>query len=380
MVLIKLLANIFSLPFRLMAIFLPVDKKVWLFGAWKGARYSDNSRALFEYINNHQPSTTKCVWISKKASVISEIRSKGYSAYSFYSIKGIYYALVAGVVVTCVGFTDTGLFAILFPWKKRFVQLWHGTPLKKLENMKIFSLYEQIITTAILGYVGRWFDYIFSAADCNKPIYASVFEVDESVVKVAGQPRNDALFADRTANASRKIIYMPTWREYDLSYDLFYQHGFDVEQVNRSLERMNAELYIKFHVNESMKDAFSGKGSRVHILDTDDVYQVLSSMDVMITDYSSVYFDYLLLDKPIVFTPFDLETYTERRGFYHQYNDVTPGPKSRNWKDALEQVAAALSGADGYGEARKLVSQTFNKWPDAGSSERVFLEICRLTR
>ena len=92
---------------------------------------------------------------------------------------------------------------------------------------------------------------------------------------------------------------------------------------------------------------------------------------MLVTDYSSVYFDFLLLDRPILFAPFDLDEYRTRRNFYYEYDDVTPGPKARTWTEVMNQLDLVLEGVDAHKDDRKRVRDKFNKHQDAGSSARV---------
>jgi CDP-glycerol glycerophosphotransferase (TagB/SpsB family) len=96
-------------------------------------------------------------------------------------------------------------------------------------------------------------------------------------------------------------------------------------------------------------------------------------VDVLVTDYSSIYTDFLLLDRPIIFTPVDLEEYEAERGFFFDYgNDVcTPGPKVRNAEDFLAALDAELSGADPYHLTRGASRSLFHKHTSAGASERI---------
>jgi CDP-glycerol glycerophosphotransferase (TagB/SpsB family) len=107
-----------------------------------------------------------------------------------------------------------------------------------------------------------------------------------------------------------------------------------------------------------------------------DIYTILSETDLLITDYSSVYFDYLLLNKPIIFAPFDLDTYTaNERPLYYNYADVTPGPKARNWDEVIECIEAIVRESEVYEEQRLKVGSTFNAYHDGNSSQRVYQAI-----
>ena len=383
--LIKLAAfiiKIVSLPIYLVGFLIPKNNKIWIFGSWKGEKYNDNPKALFEFVCNKED--IRDIWFTKSDKVYDNLIKKGYECYKFYSLKGVYLCLIAKVAIISVSYLDIPPFTYLFPWKLKIIQLWHGTPLKKLSD-KYFSKKEILLTELFIMYLGRKIDLIFSATHLNKKIYSWVFKIREEKVKVTGQPRNDLIFTKSSGENSnidkqKIILYLPTWREYDSNHDLFFQYGFDIRAMSEFLKRINAKLLIKFHVIESTKNKILGvaeNDERIKFLDVDDIYEILGKVDVLITDYSSVYFDFLLLDSPIIFAPFDLDVYEKKRGFYYDYKTVTPGPKARTWSDIIAQIEQSIT-EDMFKEARKITNKTFNYWQDGKSSERVFEEIINI--
>ncbi|HUS50748.1 MAG TPA: CDP-glycerol glycerophosphotransferase family protein [Candidatus Paceibacterota bacterium] len=376
------LIKILSLPFYLIGFIIPKNDKIWIFGSWKGEKYNDNPKALFEYIKKEKKDI-RAVWLTKNDTILDILKEKGYEVYKTNSIKGIYCALISGVVILCSAISDLGVYSFLFPWKKKIIQLWHGTPLKRLDiSDRVFSVGERMLSSLFVKYLGRPFDIIISACDLNKKIYSKTFNIPVEMVKITGQPRNDKIFIrEKQKSSGKKIIYLPTWREYDTNLDLFEQFGFDAVRVDGALEKMGAELFLKFHMNESEKNKYFIQiikhAKRIKLLEIDDIYDVLGAMNVLITDYSSVYFDYLLLDRPIIFAPFDLEIYQKKRGLYYDYETVIPGPKARNWTDVMTYVEQAITN-DTFREARKIVNKNFNYWQDGKSSERVYEEIVKI--
>jgi CDP-glycerol glycerophosphotransferase (TagB/SpsB family) len=243
-------------------------ERVWIFGSGKGETYGDNSRALFEYVTKNEPSI-RAIWLTKRKDISLHVRKLGGISYHYYSLPGIFYALTARVIVVCNSFLDVSFLAFAFPRRKLIVQLWHGTPLKKLESMHWPKL-KGLAMNTFLGYLGRDCDMVFSATDLNEE---------------------------------------------------------------------------------------------------------LASAAAIITDYSSVYFDFLLLDRPIIFAAFDLETYKRKRNFYYDYDSVTPGPKARDWDETITQLELILNGEDDWRNERHRINERFNLYKNADSSRRVFFEI-----
>lgn len=349
------------------------ESSIWIFGAGNGRRYNDNSRALFEHVRRAAPDV-RPIWLTKKKEIVHAIRLKGGEAHLFYSPAGIALALRARVLVISTSFLDLPLTAYLYSRRSLIIQLWHGTPFKVLENMQ-WSLPKRILLNAFLKYVGRDCDAVVSSSSADTAIYQRNFKVEANQVWPLGQPRNDALLT-RAGRAQQRneIWYMPTFREYERDFDPF-AHGFDRDAWESFLEEKDAALVVNFHQVDRARFT-SGRWpfvdeSRIRLSEQDDVYEGLAQASILITDYSSVYFDFLLLDRPIVFAPFDLEQYEIKRGFYYDYDEVTPGPKTQDWPGVMHYLDQILDGTDDYAPERARTRDRFNLHQDTRSSERI---------
>ncbi len=104
-----------------------------------------------------------------------------------------------------------------------------------------------------------------------------------------------------------------------------------------------------------------------------DLYDILGATDILVTDYSSIYFDFLLLDKPIVFIPTDLQEYEKSRGFlFDPYNFWAPGPKPLIFTDFLAELTKYIKDENYYKKERTIVNDIVNKYQDSKSSERLY--------
>jgi len=100
---------------------------------------------------------------------------------------------------------------------------------------------------------------------------------------------------------------------------------------------------------------------------------------MLITDYSSIYFDYLLLDRPIIFAPFDKKVYIqEDREFYFDYDKVTPGPQAINWNEVMQAIETFTINPKSYTREREIIKNKFHTYQDAQSTERVYKAICKM--
>lgn len=349
---------------------------IWVFGSGNGNTYSENSRALFEYVSKNQKSI-QTVWLTNKKELRNTIRSKGYNAHTFYSFSGIKYAILAESLVISNSFLDISLVSYIFSRRKKIIQLWHGTPLKVLENMK-WNPMKRVLINMFLKVIGRECDIVFSATDQNVDAYIRNFNVDKTKIKITGQPRNDFLFS-KVQSEKTDVWYVPTFREFDSSYDGFAAYGFNIKVMDEFLGKNNARLNLKLHPVDAGK--FNNYAqqfkdlSNIRVVNPDNFYLELSSASVLLTDYSSVYFDFLLLDRPIIFTAFDLKRYKEVRNFYYDYDSVTPGRKAANWNEVMLELKRLFDGKDSWKAQRRVINDRFNKYKDNNSSERAYKEV-----
>jgi CDP-glycerol glycerophosphotransferase len=189
---------------------------------------------------------------------------------------------------------------------------------------------------------------------------------------------------DQTAIARMRVarargwrvgLYAPTFRKNLLNP--FEQGLADLDSLSRCAKRNNLLLVFKLH--PAMK-GLQGAADLEHIIEYDsraDVYPALVLTDFLVTDYSSIYFDYLLLDRPILFFPFDYETYVSQdRSLLFDYEAMTPGPKYRNQQDletALEKLCR--QNADGYAEARRKIRELVFSRRDDGAAHRIWTHL-----
>ena len=136
-------------------------------------------------------------------------------------------------------------------------------------------------------------------------------------------------------------------------------------------------MLIKMHYYELDKISanFIKEYSHIQFLhnqETNDINRILQHIDILITDYSSVFYDFLVLDRPIIFTPFDLDEYQQiDRELYEDYTSATPGPVCRNWNEIQIQLEEYLSNRDTYQAEREQIFNQYFKYSDNHNSERI---------
>lgn len=163
---------------------------------------------------------------------------------------------------------------------------------------------------------------------------------------------------------------MPTFR--DANPNFIVGSGWDFPRLNEELKQQNILLLMKLHVatpQDVLQQATNL--SHIHLMQsTDDVYSLLPLTAGLITDYSSILFDYLLLDKPIYYYPFDRKEYeTDSRGLYYAYESCTAG---RHIKSPMELADLSLAeDASNYSDARRSLRERFFAHADGVASERI---------
>lgn len=275
--------------------------------------------------------------------------------------------------------------------RARTVQLWHGVPLKKigfpeLERLTPGTLRYELV---VQGYAG--YDVMVSTSEYfNEHCFTKAFQAES--FPTFGLPRNDVLLREpgpadlintsedylRLARERREgakvVLYLPTFR--DSGSDPITDKALDLEALQRFGEAKNVIFALKFHPYLQM--SIKSELSHIRLIESsEDVYPYLRLCDLLITDYSSIYFDYLLLDRPVCFYPYDLDKYQMDRGLFFPYNDFTPGPKCSDFQQLFTQIRATLlRGEDHFSTQRKEIRDLAFDHQDGDSAERVrqFLE------
>ena len=273
-----------------------------------------------------------------------------------------------------------------------FLQTWHGTTLKRIGYDNRYVQANPGPFERDVDEYRRW-DYVVSPNRFTSSIVHSAFRGFEGEILETGYPRNDALNApDRDEVRARvraslgieegqkAVLYAPTWRD-----NLVHEEGpsgfrlaLDIEELARRFGDDHVFLMrLHFLVAAELGDAYE---SVRNVSAYEDIRELYLAADVLITDYSSVMFDFAITGKPIVFFAYDLEHYRDDlRGFYFDFEAEAPGPLCRTTDEVLsvlEDVGAALAPYDERYEAWKA---KFTYLDDGRASarvvERVFSEL-----
>jgi len=364
-----------------------IDEKLIVMGAYYGGAFLDNPKYLFEYLNKN--SDYKLVWIAKLRDVSREIRKKGFYVVSFFSFMTIKFLRKAKYIFISHGAED--ILPIKFSPKTTIFLTWHGTPIKiineGLENSYIYSKWADIFRLELR--FDQFIDYLLTATGNKKEhdILSKAFKILPKKIVDFGYPKNDILFNQNKrfiANLMKKyqipnnikkiILYCPTWRV-DLKLDFVFT-SLDLKKLKDLLEETNTLFLIKAH--KFVKEISLEDFHNIKLVDKDaDIQELLLISDILITDYSSVIFDFSLLNRPILLYPYDLEDYSKKWGLYYNLEDIAPGPIFYNAKDLLNGIKNVDKIDKEYEKKRIKIRDIFNKYNDGKSIERIlnFLNI-----
>ncbi len=352
------------------------DRNIWIFGAWFGKQYSDNSRYLFEYVNKHH-SEIDAIWLSDADFVVERLRSQGFRAYRRKSFWAIWYALRAGCSIF-VHSNSADCLAFMNNKKTKLIQLWHGAPIKKIGfDDKFANISKQKSFKDLLRpYVDEHYDLFTALGEMDAKVYKSAF-LPSHIVKT-GFARNDVLI-QAVKEKKDTIVYLPTFRgAIGDEVELFESFGFDPISWDAMLENLGMRLLIKTHpVNKPTSSFLKSIETCKYIsFVEEESAELLAKADMLITDYSSVFIDFLLTGRAIVFAPFDFESYVRNdREFYYDYEAITPGPKCRDWDEVLVWVRKFHNNPALFAPQREKILEKFHTYTDANGCKRIFEEI-----
>ena len=379
----QLIKNITIQLYKVLTYLIPTDKKIIIFQSSNGRNYTGNPRYIYEeMVCQGLDEEYECIWFLFDTSIEIPGRCKkirnNYYTYFWYLMRAGFWVFDSRQPLYCR--------------KKKsvtYIQTWHGTPLKKLAldmdrmdmggSTDINDYHRQFLVTC------KDWDYLISQNNFSTEIFRSCFAFKDRPILEIGYPRNDILIRDNKKDKiieykkmlglpldKKIILYAPTWRDNEYSvkgkYKFASKLNFDKAQKELSDEYI---FIVKYHYLVSDKIDWSPYEGFVYTFDeTKDIAWLYLVSDMMITDYSSVMFDYSLLKRPMLFFAYDLQDYKENlRGFYFDFVEEAPGPISRDTNQLINDIKSyePLKWEDKY----QTYSNKYNHVDDGHASEKV---------
>ncbi len=357
---------------------------LWAFASGSGV--GEGALELYRFAQAADP-TLRLVWLARSRPELAEARRLGLTAATRSSWRGFRLTLRARVIVLTHGFGDANRFGTHGAF---VVQLWHGIPLKKiqLDSPATFSGFAPKLTRALYRRSAKNIDLMPAASEISAARLRSAFDLPAGRVVITGDPRDDAVFRDQDAaramltlgigqySAKRVVLFAPTWR--DGETDPSIPSTAEWARIASHLESTSSVLVVRPHPH-SVGDYRSGASvsPRIQMLAASaqsDINPLLPAVDILITDYSSMAFDFALLGKPIVFLAPDAENYARTRGLYEPYSQFSGGSHVTTWDDVITLLSdpTALSALSAHAA---LLAQTHHRFRDGRNTERLYSEL-----
>ena len=367
------------------------DNNLWIFGAWNGSAFADNSKYLFLHLNIY-PSDVKSVWITSSKKVIDEISELGLPVYYLYSFDGLKTCLNAGKQFTTHSLYDIS--PVLTKGSTHYCLFHASFPLKRMEFDILRNTYKKRIALMInKPFVFEKADFSVCSSSSTNKVISSALSIDKNLVLKTGYPRSDVLRSNNFLPSDIKryenicnfsqydnfIYFIPTFRD-DPGFNWF-SFKFSQLKIGDLLEKTNSILLFRFHPFEWKKIRNQRKINHPRIKfehhGISDPYPLLSKASILITDYSSIFSDFLIFNRPIIFANFDHRNYIKNeRALYWDYDEVTPGPKVSNWSELGDELNNILiHKRDIHEHQRRNISSMIYDYSDSNSSERVINSI-----
>lgn len=352
-----------SLPYAFLSPFSKRDKKLIVFCAMHCETFDSNSKFLFLYFLKNKPEYTVKFVIND-----DERRAKLIAQYGDYFIDtrtkaGKKIALKAGAWV--VSWLDLPLGGLFLNCRRFVLHLGHGTPLKGLgmtekDGKLIKKLYYKLNNTNLTCSL--------AASEFLSSIISACMGYSKKHIVVSGQPRNDALFFEpltvpEITKNNFNILYAPTWRQY-AEVKLFPFSDFDFNTLDSFLSENNIKIFIRMHpAYEASVPQNILQSKNILLFQASkypEVMDYLNCFDSLITDYSSIYLDYMLLERPILFLPYDYEEYKNSVGFTMDYFENTPGKKPQSFNEFLTLLKEIKNQPEESIQLIKIANQKLN--------------------
>lgn len=382
----KIAIKAFHFSYHTLCCLLPLQKNRIIFESSVGNNYSGSPRAIYEYmLKNNLAKDYQIYFVFKHPEAI-QLPGPAKKL----KRKSIPYLLAFARAKIWVSDTRMPLYLI----KRKdvcYIQTWHGTPLKKLAldltsldmggsvNLEKYKENFQKNTA-------MW-DYLVSQNPYSSQIFRRCFAFDKNMLE-CGYPRCDVLFEKNTPEqilalkkelglpTDKKILlYAPTWRDNDYQekgkYN--YQPELDPALLQKALGE-DTILIVKYHyLVASDYDWSPYEGFVYNFSQADDISPLYLVSDALITDYSSVMFDYAILNRPMFFFCYDLENYRDTlRGFYFDFEKEAPGPIVKTSQELLSVLIESRENPNPvYSQKLAAFREKFTSFEDGHACERI---------
>lgn len=355
-----------SLPYAFLSLFSKRDKKLIVFCGMHCDCFNSNSKHLFLYFLKNEPEYTVKFVINDDEKRTALIQQYGDHFIDTRTKEGKQTAIRAAAWV--VSWLDLPLGGLFLRFRRYVLHLGHGILLKGLGF------------TEKDGHFIKKLYYWLNKSNITCSLATSTF-MSKLVAKsmgtgvnrtiIAGQPYTDALFNEPVSlpiidKTQFNVLYAPTWRKHS-EVKLFPFADFNFTALEDFLTKNNIHIFVRFHpaYEETIpQDILKMKNvSLFSAKQYTEIMDYINCFDSLITDYSSIYLDYMPLERPMLFLPYDLDEELKTSGFVMDYMENTPGLKPATQAEFIEALLKAKNSPEQFIPAIKELNQKLNSNP-----------------
>lgn len=336
--------------------------------------FSDSTKVLFDYLIEKKVNEDyKIIWIVVDDKKFKNVKIKNVKFVKRKSFAFEYYTLFSKVIIDSNNF-------ICKRRKDQFrLHLTHGTPLKKCD----FYLKD-----------AGDLDYICEIGSYLSKTNSELFGVEQSKMIQPGFCRNDILYNHKKVKKKiyknqRVIVWLPTYRQHNkqsIAVSSDFKFGVpcidnkkELDNVNNALKQSNIVLLIKLHPAQKVDGIKEMNLSNIKFITNEYLaennmtsYELMAISDALITDYSTVYYDYLLTKNPIGLAISDIDIYEKEFGFALDYYKEITGFYIYNNQDLIKFINEVASGKDSYYSKREKTAKKFFDYVDGNATKRTY--------
>ncbi len=359
--------------------------------------FADNSRGFYEYIKSNTSFDT--FWIIRDKKILEILKDNNVKC-------ALYGTKEANEKINTAHYFVTSSFEFAYYKKPGQIHIsaWHGFPLKLIgffdsasattdfQNLKVITTQTDIVT---------------ATSRFSQLTLSGQFSLDPRKVKNTGYPRNDIMLTcdakkellkitDIDIENNKLFLYLPTMRKGlkneggQFVKNILNYNDYDLNKLESFLENNNVYIFVKMHFADNIyfKENNFSLPKRIIFIDTDilnehllTIYHIIDAFDALITDYSSIYVDYLLLNKPIIFSCPDISEYQKDRGFIiDNPRLLMPGDMVQSQYELINALQSIISGNDKYMKKRYESIDFFHAHKDSNSSKRLYDEMINFNK
>lgn len=339
--------------------------------------------AIFLEAQKNEKIKDKYYWVTKDKKLFKKLKREYKNILYSYSVNGFLHIIKSKYYVLNVS-TQDFFPGLKIPNNRIIIQTFHGFPTKSFCKSASAFYTEKDIRKQIEDSFNSNNMYIITAGKYEDEAFYKNCDFPYDRMLKIGHPRNDKLLEHEKIKLAKKgkivkdsstkiICYCPTWRE-NGAFKLFPFEDSNMEEFNKILKDNNILLVIKLHplygnMNETIEN-YSNICLYSYEWNIDNV-DLFSIIDLLITDYSSIYCDYLLTNKPVAFIQYDYEEYIKTRPLSTKREVLFPGPYINSFYEFKEEILKLLNDNEYYKREREKALKLFYEYYDFDASKKV---------